>query len=251
MKTKYRSDSKIFSAGPAFLVLALFLCSAQAFAGSLWREAVTEERGMFADKRARRVGDIITVVLFNERVKMDVVNMATRSDTNTSKPGLGTNLLNQFLAGITSRSRIPTTDAGSLGAYQSTFPSNLIPREAQLGAPGGAPPILNPGSFGFGNKNDNTVMFDRNLNSQIAVQVIDVLPNGNLVIEGQRMISFGPERMFASLRGIVRPYDVTAQNTIPSSLVADVRIDFTPEGPLSFTARPGWLQKFDEKISPW
>jgi flagellar L-ring protein precursor FlgH len=94
-------------------------------------------------------------------------------------------------------------------------------------------------------------MFDRNFNSQIAVQVIDVLPNGNLVIEGQRMISFGPERMFASLRGIVRPYDVTAQNTIPSSLVADVRIDYTPEGPLSFTANPGWLQKIDEKISPW
>jgi flagellar L-ring protein precursor FlgH len=206
---------------------------------------------MFADKRARRVGDIITVVLFNERVRMDVVNMATRSDTNTSKPGLATNLLNQFFAGVTSRNRIPTTDAASAGAYQSTFPSNLIPREGQLGLPGGAPPILNPGSIGFGNKNDNTVMFDRNLNSQIAVQVIDVLPNGNLVIEGQRMISFGPERMFASLRGIVRPYDVTAQNTIPSSLVADVRIDFTPDGPLSFTARPGWLQKIDEKISPW
>jgi flagellar L-ring protein precursor FlgH len=247
MKTKYKSDSKLLSLGRAFFVLAFALFFAPAFAGSLWREAVTDERGMFADKRARRVGDIITVVLFNERVKMDVVNMATRSDTNTSKPGLGTNLLNQFLAGITSRNRIPATESGSLGAYQSTFPSNLIPREPQAGAP----PILNPGSFGFGNKNDNTVMFDRNINSQIAVQVIDVLPNGNLVVEGQRMVSFGPERMFASLRGIVRPYDVTAQNTIPSSLVADVRIDYTPEGPLSFTAKPGWLQRMDEKISPW
>ena len=81
--------------------------------------------------------------------------------------------------------------------------------------------------------------------------MIDVLPNGNLVVEGQRMVSFGPEKIVASLRGILRPYDVTAQNTIPSSLVADVRIDYIPEGQLSFTAKQGWLQRFDEKISPW
>ena len=205
---------------------------------------MTEEKGMFADKRARRVGDIITIVLFNERVQLDVTNSATRTDTNSSKPGLGTNLLNQFIAGITSRERARAVSGGSV-SYDSGFPTNLLPRE------GGAPPILDPGSIAFGNANNNSVRLNHNLNSQIAVQVIDVLPNGNLVVEGQRMVSFGPERIYASLRGILRPYDVTAQNTIPSSLVADVRIDYVPEGQLSFTAKPGWMQRFDEKISPW
>ncbi len=228
------------------LVLVLLGAGDALFAGSLWREAVTEERGMFADKRARRVGDIITIVLFNERVQLDVTNAATRTDTNTSKPGLGTNLLNQFIAGITSRdrARLASGGSGALG-YDPRFPTNLLPRE------GGAPSILDPTATAFGNQNNNSVRFNHNLNSQIAVQVIDVLPNGNLVVEGQRMVSFGPEKIVASLRGILRPYDVTAQNTIASSLVADVRIDYVPEGQLSFTAKPGWLQRFDEKISPW
>jgi flagellar L-ring protein precursor FlgH len=229
----------------SLLLVLLFLGAGDAlFAGSLWREAVTEERGMFADKRARRVGDIITIVLFNERVQLDVTNAATRTDTNNSKPGLGTNLLNQFIAGITSRDRARVVSGGS-GSYDSSFPTNLLPRE------GGAPPILDPTAAAFGNANNNSVRFNHNLNSQIAVQVIDVLPNGNLVVEGQRMVSFGPEKIIASLRGILRPYDVTAQNTIASSLVADVRIDYVPEGQLSFTAKPGWMQRFDEKISPW
>lgn len=251
MKTKFKFDSKIFFVKPAFFVLAFLLYSAHAFAGSLWREAVTEERGMFADKRARRVGDIITVVLFNERVVLKDANESTRNATNTSSPGLGTNLLNQFIAGITSRDRATRATGGTgdsfPGSYDPNFPANLLPRSSLE-----APRILNrPAGPVISTTTNDDVTFDRSLNSQIAVQVIDVLPNGNLVIEGQRMISFGSERMFASLRGIARPYDVTAQNTIPSSLVADVRIDYIPEGRFSFAAKQGWLQKFDEKISPW
>jgi flagellar L-ring protein precursor FlgH len=243
MKTKFKLDFKILRLSSSVFLLALLCFTAPAFAGSLWREAVTDERGMFSDKRARRLGDIITVVIANERVTMDVNNGVERSYENTSKPGLGTNLLNQFIAGITSRDRARAT--GNIANYDPRFPTNLLPRE------GGVPQILNPGTVGYGNTTENKVSFSRNLNSQIAVQVIDVLPNGNMVIEGQRMISFGAERMTATLRGIVRAYDITAQNTIPSSLVADVRIDYIPEGPLSFTAKPGWLQRIDEKISPW
>lgn len=245
MKTKFKLDFNRPTRMLVVLVLVFVGARDVLFAGSLWREAVTEERGMFADKRARRVGDIITIVLFNERVQLDVTNSATRTDTNTSKPGLGTNLLNQFIAGVTSRDGRARAASGNSGAYDPKFPTNLLPRE------GGAPPILDPTAAAFGNQNNNSVRFNHNLNSQIAVQVIDVLPNGNLVVEGQRMVSFGPEKIVASLRGILRPYDVTAQNTIPSSLVADVRIDYIPEGQLSFTAKQGWLQRFDEKISPW
>ncbi len=247
MKTKYKSDFKFLLSALAVFPLVLIASSAPALAGSLWREAVTDERGMFADKRARRVGDIITVVLFNERLVLKDDNSTEREAVNNSSAGLGTNLLNQFIAGITSRDRARRNDVGVPGSYDPKFPANLLPRTSNevpniLARP--AAPVINNGTT-------DKVTFDRNLNSQIAVQVIDVLPNGNLVLEGQRMISFGPERMFASLRGIARPYDVTAQNTIPSSLVADVRIDYIPEGRFSFAGKQGWLQKIDEKISPW
>lgn len=213
---------------------------------------MTDERGMFADKRARRVGDILTVVLFDERLRLNDQNNFTRNANNQSAPGLGTNLLNQFIAGITSRDRARRNDGGTAGGspnlnYDPRFPTNLLPRK-QSDVEG---ILARPAGDTIDTFNGDTVNYERRLRSQIAVQVIDVLPNGNLVIEGQRTIGFGPERMIASLRGIARPYDITAQNTVPSTLVADVRIDYVPEGRFTFAGKQGWLQKIDEKISPW
>jgi len=245
MKTKFKLDFKLTVRGLVFLLLVapsgLHLLSA----GSLWREAVTDERGMFADKRARRVGDILTVVLINEGVILTDENKSVRGATNNSKPGLGTNLLNQFIAGITSKERSSRLDQAR-STYDPKFPANLLPRDTTE-----VPKILSPDQGGISTTTGDTLKYDRRLRSEIAVQVIDVLPNGNLVIEGQRMISFGAERMFASMRGIARPYDVTAQNTVPSTLVADVRIDYIPEGSYSFMGKQGWLQRIDQKISPW
>ena len=85
----------------------------------------------------------------------------------------------------------------------------------------------------------------------MAVQVIDKLPNGNLVIEGIRQVGFGKERQFASLRGIIRPYDITITNTIPSTAVADARIEYVSEGSLTQSQKKGWLLRLDEKISPY
>jgi len=238
MKTKYKLD---------FSLLVVFLaCSSggltNLLAGSLWREAVTEERGMFADKRARRVGDIITIVVNESLVgSNEIVRQGVR-DPGDTKAGLGTNLINQFIAGVQSKNNIPSAAANR----KTTFPDNLLPRPQA-----DTPAILSPGNSFFEVHNSDKVTQRQTLITQMAVQVIDVLPNGNLVLEGLRQIAFSEERVFATLRGIVRPYDVTAQNTIPSSLVADVRLDVVPEGSLSVAQRKGWLQKIDEKISPW
>ncbi|NBV85351.1 MAG: flagellar basal body L-ring protein FlgH, partial [Verrucomicrobia bacterium] len=89
------------------------------------------------------------------------------------------------------------------------------------------------------------------LTSEMAVQVIDVLPNGNLVIEGIRQVSFSKERQFMSLRGIIRPADVTADNKVSSAMVADARIDVVSEGSVSEAQKKGWLLRLDEKISPY
>ncbi|MEI6871259.1 MAG: flagellar basal body L-ring protein FlgH, partial [Verrucomicrobiota bacterium] len=89
------------------------------------------------------------------------------------------------------------------------------------------------------------------LTAEMTVQVIDVLPNGNLVIEGIRQVSFSKERQFMSLRGIIRPGDVSAGNTVPSGMVADARIDVVSEGSVSDAQKKGWLLRLDEKISPY
>jgi len=71
------------------------------------------------------------------------------------------------------------------------------------------------------------------------------------VIEGIRQVSFSKERQFASLRGIIRPADVSATNTVASSAVADARIDMVSEGTLTDSQKKGWLMRLDEKISPY
>ena len=87
--------------------------------------------------------------------------------------------------------------------------------------------------------------------TRCAVQVIDTLPNGNLVVEGIREISFSKERQFASLRGIIRTYDVQADNTVLSSNVADARIEIVSEGTLTEAQKKGWLLRIGEKINPF
>ena len=78
-----------------------------------------------------------------------------------------------------------------------------------------------------------------------------MLPNGNLVFEGIREISFSKEQQFVSLRGIIRPYDIQPDNTVLSSNVADARIEIVSEGTLTDAQKKGWLLRLNDKINPF
>lgn len=229
--------------------LAVLLSYHSAQAGSLWRESVTDERGMFADKRARRVGDILTLVVSEKISSSDDLNMTSIRSAAGTKPGLASNLINQFIAGVSPRSSQKNAEGTPISPPDGSrgFPGNLLPRnQADVAS------YLDPANASLlvpGNRDKQTQVLV--LNTQLAVQVIDVLPNGNMVVEGIRQVTFSQQKAFASIRGIVRAMDVTVQNTVPSSLLADARIDIVPDGPNANTFRKGWLHKLDEKISPW
>jgi flagellar L-ring protein precursor FlgH len=239
MKTKSKSAFKFFfhPVLPALLLTVLSPISGQA--GSLWREAVTDERGMFADKRAHRLGDIVTVVISEASTSTNNAQLTSTRTGAGDANGLGTGLVNSFInAASNQQSAVSAGD-------RRKFPSNLLPKAA-----GKSPAILDTtGASTF--SGGGTVTNQRTMTSNMAVQVIDVLPNGNLVIEGIRQVSFSKERQFASLRGIIRPADVSATNTVASSAVADARIDLVSEGTLSDSQKKGWLMRLDEKISPY
>ncbi len=241
MKTKFKSVFKatLHPALPALLLSVLTPLSGQA--GSLWREAVTDERGMFADKRAHRLGDIVTIVVTETANSTKTVAL-NGTKANTGDPnGLAAGVVNQLInAASNQQSSIPAGD-------RRKFPSNLLPKAS------GGPSILGGATRTSTNTTGNAgdLTNTQTLNSTMAVQVIDVLPNGNLVIEGIRQVSFSKERQFASLRGIIRPTDVLADNTIASSKIADARIDLVSEGTLTDTQKKGWLMRLDEKISPY
>jgi len=83
------------------------------------------------------------------------------------------------------------------------------------------------------------------------VRVTDVLPNGNLVLEGRRSTSFAGETQEAVLRGVVRVEDIAPNNTLYSYNIADATIKYVSTGTLTDNTRKGWFTRVWEKITPF
>lgn len=228
MKAKSR-----FSFNALLGVLLLAVCPVQA--GSLWKDGVTDERGMFADKRARRIGDIVTIVVQETATLSNSLRLKTDKKSNSGPEGVASNLLNQFLGNLPSKVFNKQITESLPKDYSITLPT--APSLPVSGA--------NDYTGGGEIKNSQTIA------TRAAVQIIDVLPNGNLVFEGIRQISFSRERQFASLRGVIRPYDIQPDNTVISSNVADARIDIVAEGVLTDAQKKGWLLRLNDKLNPF
>jgi flagellar L-ring protein precursor FlgH len=252
MKTKFKFVSRFFAPGallPWLVLFSVWTTPHTATAGSLWREAVTDERGMYADKKARRIGDIVTVEI-DETIVFSNVKRMDSSRVPTSEPGLAGQFMNSLINSVSSKQA--STAAGD--PIRRKFPLNLLPRPSE-----DTPRILNPGSLSSGLESLGRVENTQRFRFMMAVQVVDTLPNGNLVIEGVKQVGFSKERQFISLRGIIRPTDIlfgmrAATNVAPSILsrhIADARIEVVSEGALSDTAKKGWLQQLDDKITPY
>ena len=195
----------------------LCLVTTVARADSLWTSANNPERSMFADHKAARTGDILTV------------------------------LVSEVAATQSSQSKKSSKDSSiDAGVSQFLFP----PAVSKIGTKGGALPatkLAAKSDFSGGGEVNNT----QSLTARAAVLVTDVLPNGNLVIEGVRVVKFSGETQFVVLHGLVRPDDVTSANTVVSSNVADVRIEFISEGSLTDAQKKGWLTKAYDKLRPY
>ncbi len=81
------------------------------------------------------------------------------------------------------------------------------------------------------------------LTGQIGTVVTDVLPNGNLMIAGQKQLSFTEGTEFIQISGIIRPEDVQPNNTILSTRIAQAEISYSGTGALSDAAKPGWMTR--------
>lgn len=196
---------------------AALLAAAAAFAGpgSLWKEE--SSKSMFADKRARTVGDIITIMVQEN-------NTASKENsTQTSKSS--------------------SVDASVQTFLYSPAGSGFLTHNGQM------PAMRFGGSQNFdgGGKINNS----ERMTARIAVKVVDVLPNGNMIIEGRRETIVSGEKQEAVLRGTIRGEDVTANNTVFSYNVADASIKFTGKGTISDNQRKGWLYKIWEKVTPF
>lgn len=92
-------------------------------------------------------------------------------------------------------------------------------------------------------KADGSSKDTNDIRGRITVTVVDVQPNGNMVVEGTQTIWQNKDQHKITLRGVVRPDDVSYQNTVPSSLVADATLRFDGKGPLNAKQRQGILSQ--------
>ncbi len=183
---------------------------------SLWREG---SRTFFKDQRAARVGDVLTInIEIDDKAK--VANTSARGRTNTENSGV----------------------------------PNLLGFETQIGGvlPDGADPskLL---SMNSDSNSRGTGSVDRSekINLTIAAIVTQVLPNGNLVIQGRQEVRVNYEVRELLVGGIVRPDDIANDNTINHTQIAEARISYGGRGQITDVQQPRYGQQFLDVIWPF
>jgi len=174
-------------------------------AESLWTSKANSESGMYADRNAARIGDILMVEV-NEEV-------------------------------IANRSLSKTTSTNS--SIDQNFNGIVLPRI--LNSSDTLPSINNNPGESF---NGSGSIADSNLlEAKIAVLVVDVQPNGNLIVEGARKVKSSGEAQYLLVRGIVRSDDVKADNSVMSESLLNAGVELFSEGDLQNAQTKGWIQR--------
>ena len=176
-------------------------------------------RAFFKDLRASQVGDILTVtVSITDTVDLD--NKIERTRTNSE----GATLPN-FL--------------GYEQALNAIFPETVTPATLVNGTSNSS--ILGDGKIDRTDK----------VNTKVAAIVVQVLPNGNLVIEGRQETRVNAEVRELAITGIVRPQDITTSNTINYEQVAEARLAYGGRGILTDVQRPRYGQEIYDILFPF
>ncbi|MDR3038040.1 MAG: flagellar basal body L-ring protein FlgH [Candidatus Adiutrix sp.] len=190
--------------------------------GSLYSD---DSLNIFADAKARRVGDIITInIVENSRASKNATTSTGRQNSIQANT--------DALLGYENPTNVPL-----IGGIFSSL--NYQPN---IGVDVG----YNSSFSGSGTTNRT-----ENMNARLSARVIQVLPNGNLVIRGSQEILVNNERQYITVQGVVRPNDISADNTVLSTYIADARIDYSGQGDISRKQREGWLSRFFDVAWPF
>lgn len=183
--------------------------------GSLWQEGRPASM-LFTDARALHTNDLVVI-------KVEEIASANRSaNTNLGRESAAAAKIDAFL--------------GLLGKLQSA----------------GLDPNLNVGgssksTFKGEGKSDRSEY----LTATVPALVRKVLPNGNLFVEGHRVVLVNSEEQHFYISGIVRPIDIDQENSVKSSMIADAEIEFVGAGDLTDNQKQGFLARYFGWLWPW
>jgi len=183
-------------------------------ANSLWRNG---SRAFFKDQRAARIGDLLTVTV-NFTDKANIANESQRSRASKEDSGI------TDFAGA----KLLTGDAAKV------MPGKILTTESTSNYDG-----------------KGSVVRQENLQTSVAAVVTQVLPNGNLVVEGKQEIRVNFEIRELIVAGIVRPEDIQSDNTIDSAKIAQARIAYGGRGQITDFQQPRYGQQVTDIILPF
>ncbi len=171
---------------------------------------------LFRDLRARHVGDLLTINL--------------QESTDASKSADTT---------ITKDNTTSVTSPTVLGSAVEFSTPGLLPLATHQGNNLGASLGSSHDFAGSGESNQSN-----SLTGDITVSVAEVLPNGDLVVQGEKLITLTRGNEYVRFSGVVRQADVSSDNTVPSTRVADARVVYTGDGQAADANVVGWLARF-------
>src|SRR6202045_3651964 len=181
---------------------------------SLWRNG---SRAFFKDQRAHQIGDLLTVTV-NITDQANFANETQRSRTNKEDSGI-----TDFLG------------AKTLGAQaQKILPGRILTADSPASSDG-----------------KGSIQRQESLQTNVAAVVTQLLPNGNLVVEGKQEIRVNYEVRELIVAGIVRPEDIQSDNTIDSSKIAQARIAYGGPGQISDVQQPRYGQQVMDVLLPF
>lgn len=169
----------------------------------------SHSQGLFEDYKARRIGDVLTIIL-NERTNARKAATASTSKDSELELALGNiNIAGRPVGGLEALSLFGATGSGgrSFDGAGSAAQSNQ-------------------------------------LDGRITVTVAEVLTNGNLLVQGEKWLGINQGSEYVRFRGIVRPVDISAANTVASTQVANAQVYYGGTGALADSNAQGWLSRF-------
>ncbi len=210
------------------LSLILDLCNFTAcdsiLADSLWKKRITINYNLFDDNRAKRVGDIVTVIVSEETLIDNDEKSTTNNAASTSASVDNENFYNGLLHGLSNGRNAEFIDR----------PANTIATDF---------------TSDFSGK--GTYDSERRVSLKLTAMIVEVLDNGNLVLEGKRDVEVNKENYILKLTGIARPIDIDTDNTIKSSQLSNVDFDLEGKGWLTRAGRKGWFNRVVDAFWPF
>jgi flagellar L-ring protein precursor FlgH len=130
-------------------------------------------------------------------------------------------------------------------ASQSAKTSSVADSQVAVGPGGGIISFIPEISLGGGDEYaaGGTVVRKGNLTARMTTKVIEILPNGNIVIEGVQTIKINDEDQIIKVKGTIRPKDIASDNTVLSTFLADAEISYIGAGPINADQKPGLLTR--------